>query len=186
MINKLMYKLTAGLPCRIIELDSGPYLERYYLGRVFGVTFYLHRFISSDSERHVHNHPWTWGRSLVLAGSYVEEVCGDICPHAPGGIVSERVTRRWYNRVDGHTFHRIHDAKPGTWTLFFHGQRAMVRCGMADRYKGWGFLERRPGGESVRFVPDFVDGLSVSSRARRLHEWWITAPPGRSAGRAPL
>lgn len=91
MMSKLLFKLTARLPCRLIQLDSGPYLERYYLGTLLGVTFYLHRFVSSDTERHLHNHPWGWGRALVLAGGYVEESVHDICPHAnDSGCIMQR------------------------------------------------------------------------------------------------
>ena len=140
MLNKLLYKLTALLPCRLIKLDAGPYLERYYLGQLFGVTFYLHRFVSSDSERHIHNHPWKWGASLIVAGNYLEERCVDICPSIEGsGCLTSVARRRWFNRFDGNTFHRISDAKPGTWTLFFHGPRVKVGGGL----KGWGFLERQ-------------------------------------------
>ena len=46
MIHKLLFKLTAGLRCKLIDREGAPYLERYYLGRLFGVTFYLHRFVS--------------------------------------------------------------------------------------------------------------------------------------------
>lgn len=183
MINKLLYKLTAYFPCRIIELDSGPYLERYYLGCLFGVTFYLHRFVSSDSERHVHNHPWGWGASLILAGSYVEERCLDICPAIPGsGCITDRIRRRWFNRVDGNTFHRIHDAKPGTWTLFFHGPRATVgdwpsnmkKLGLPRKPKGWGFLEKR--GDNTVFI-------SHDSAPDR---WWENALKGDDINRQPL
>lgn len=137
-VNRLLYWLTARLPCRLISLDSGPYLERYYLGEWFGVTCYLHRFVSGDSERHMHNHPWAHGRALVLSGSYVEEVAVDLYG---GGCLTERHTVRWWNVVNGNTFHRIHEAKPGTWTLFMHGERQRIKLGMTSRLKGWGFIE---------------------------------------------
>ena len=174
MINKLLYNLTARLPCRLISLDSGPYLERYYVGKVLGVTFYLHRFVSSDSERHMHNHPWTWGRALVLAGHYVEESCVDI---AERGCITQHRVKRWSNRVDGNHFHRIHDAAPGTWTLFAHGERARVHRYDCD--KGWGFLDPRhvPGlGATTVFVP----WMSAPT------DWWEEAAKGDEIGRQPL
>lgn len=168
MINELLYRLSARLPCRLIH----PYLERYYLGRLFSVTFYLHRFVSSDSERHLHNHPWGWGRSLVLSGSYSEESVVDLCPHAGRSGCVTRTTRvRWWNKVDGNWFHRISDVKPGTWTLFFHGKRV----GVAGRPKGWGFLESVDS-ETTIFRP-FPSGAS---------RWWETADTGKHIGRAPL
>jgi hypothetical protein len=95
MINRALFNLTSRLPCRLIKPDDRPYLERYYVGQLFGVTFYLHRFVSADSERHVHNHPWTRGGSVILAGSYTEEIATDLCPHAgPAGSVLEPHKRR--------------------------------------------------------------------------------------------
>ncbi|WKT59126.1 hypothetical protein Q2E61_09315 [Microbulbifer thermotolerans] len=176
VLNRLLFWLSGRLPCRQINLPSGPYLERYYLGRLFGVTFYLHRFVSSDSERHLHNHPWEWGGSVILTGSYIEERAVDLCPTAgPAGCATEMVRRRWFNRVDGNTIHRIHDAEPGTWTLFFHGPRAEV-CGHP---KGWGFL-RQIGDLDAGTVTMFVP------YPHRHGNWWETARAGNEIGRVPL
>lgn len=176
-MNKLLYLLTAGLPCKQIMLDGRPYLERYYLGTLLGVTFYLHRFISSDTERHLHNHPWNWGRALVLSGGYVEESVRDICPHAgPSGCILNRRYIHWWNKVDGRFFHRISNAKPGTWTLFFHGRRATVDD-KGETLKGWGFLDTLAmDREPYRTV---FFHLHPPSNLR----WWLTAPKGRDAGR---
>ena len=136
MINRLLFGLTAGLPCRLITLPSGPYLERYWLGRWFGYTAYLHRFVSPDGERHLHNHPWH-ARSLVLAGGYVEEVVTDLTAEGP---LTERHRVRWWSAVPANKFHRIAAVEPGTWTLFVHAPRIPG--------KGWGFLQGR------EFTPD--------------------------------
>jgi hypothetical protein len=177
MINKLLFKLSARLPCRHIRVDGRPYLERYYLGQMFGATFYLHRFLSSDPERHTHNHPWGWGRALVLRGGYDEEVATDLTTSSADGYLSETRRIRWWNRVDGSHFHRIANAKPGTWTLFFHGPRAKVDRGHVTQLKGWGFLSR--GDHCVTFTP-YAPGPSEGAG------WWLTAPTGRDAGRVPL
>lgn len=174
MINKLLFKLSARLPCRQIRVDGKPYLERYYLGQLFGATFYLHRFLSSDQERHTHNHPWGWGRALVLCGGYDEEVATDLTTSAAGGYLAETRRVRWWNRVDGSHFHRIANAKPGTWTLFAHGPRVMIDRGHVTQPKGWGFLSRS--GNAVVYLP-FPSAAS---------DWWLTAPKGRDAGRVPL
>lgn len=184
MLNRLLYRLTAKLPCRLIELDSGPYLERYYLGQMFGVTFYLHRFVSSDSEEHLHNHPWRYGAALILSGGYTEERAFDICPHVAGsGCLTQKVRRGWYNRVDGNTIHRIMDALPGTWTLFVHGPRATVDVEVAGAIrkltKGWGFFERK-----------YIVGLHEVTVFRPApsgnHAWWETALPGAESNRVKL
>lgn len=181
MINRLLYKLTAGLPARLIKLDGVPYIERYYLGTLLGVTFYLHRFVSSDSERHLHNHPWTNGAALILAGGYVEERVIDLCPFTDSGCITESKYKRWWNRVDCNTFHRISDAKRGTWTLFMHGQRVRLGDG---RLKGWGFLgsaapwsHGKPNPVTV-FTP-YAGGEDKPEYAR----WWLDAPKGRDVGR---
>lgn len=173
-MNRLLYRLTAGLPCRLIERNPGErYLERYYLGQLFGWTFYLHRFVSRDADVKVHNHPWSRGFSVVLSGAYTEEVATDICPYAsPSGCVSFRRVVRWFNRIDGNRFHRIVWCEPGTWTLMAHGPRERVAGG---RLKGWGFLHTTAGGGAVVYTPY---GESQDPT------WWVTAPKGRDAGRA--
>lgn len=177
MLNKLLFKLSGKLPARLIKLDDGPYLERYYIGQLLGVTVYLHRFVSSDSEEHLHNHPWSWGRALVLSGGYEEEVVTDLCPTTgPSGCVTATRRIRWWNRVDASHFHRIKNAKKNTWTLFMHGKRQRITLGMASRPKGWGFLEASACGTATRFTP--FSGTSP--------KWWLTAPVGSASGREPL
>lgn len=179
MLNRFLYWLTARLPCRLIQLDRGPYLERYYLGRLLGVTFYLHRFVSSDSERHLHNHPWGWGGSLILCGSYIEERALDLCPAAgPAGCLVKYRRRRFFNLVNGTTAHRIHDARPGTWSLFFHGPR--VRYG--QRLKGWGFFER----VGVDTHGSKIDATVFSPYPVSHGDWWKDAKTGAEIGREPL
>lgn len=179
-INELLYKFTARLPCRLIKLDSGPYLERYYVGKLFGVTFYLHRFVSPDTERHLHNHPWGWGRAIVLSGGYDEEVVTDLTTTTESGCMIKNRRIRFYNCVNGNHFHRIANAAPGTWTLFFHGRRTMIKCGMVSRPKGWGFLQHGyavGAHDCVQYVP--------YPRASE-PTWWVDAPTGENAGREPL
>lgn len=176
-MNRLLYRLTAKMPARLIKLDGRPYLERYYVGQLFGVTFYLHRFVSSDSERHLHNHPWTWGRALVLSGRYDEECVTDLSPAAPEGCVVQRRRVRLWNRIDGNHFHRIAAVKPGTWTLMFHGKRA--RVGPNRRTKGWGFLSYRPDIDLVTFERFISAGGTGPG-------WWEYAPTGENVGREPL
>lgn len=175
MINQLLFRITDKLPCRLISrCPEEPYLERYYLGQLFGVTFYLHRFVSSDREMHLHNHPWNWARALVLSGSYDEEYVIDLCPNATPFGESGCITRtrrvRWWNCINGNHFHRIANAKKGTWTLFFHGRRARVPYGL----KGWGFLGKVK--NSTVFTP--FPGSCV--------KWHLTALKGRDSGREPL
>lgn len=171
MINRLLYAITARLPCRLIMVNGDPYLERYYVGKLFGATLYLHRFVSSDSERHLHNHPWKRGFSIMLAGAYFEEYVVDLCSSAPNGCLTETNKIEWYNSVNGNHFHRISAAEPGTWTLFGHGKRQRIRVGATSMAKGWGFIENGA----------FQDHPSSTDTA-----WWLTAPKGAEAGRVLL
>lgn len=126
--------LAMHLRCRVIDGPGGePYLVRFYLFGFFGLRFYLHRFLDSDPDRGLHDHPWLWARALVLAGGYDELVMQDYGKDQDyiGIATMERRAGR-INCIAADTFHRIvmpADAKE-TWTLFCHGRRV----------KGWGFL----------------------------------------------
>lgn len=112
--------------------DGAPFLERYHLLRIplAGVEVMIHRFVASDPDRGLHDHPWRWAIALLLAGSYDEL----IAPRADAPA-SERFRRRLgrlaVNRLDPRRFHRVLLA-PGAdaWTLFVTGPRVKV----------WGFL----------------------------------------------
>src|SRR5690606_22814863 len=50
-----------------------PYLHRYYAGTFRdGKDLWLHNFKSSDSERHLHSHPFDFS-TVMLCGGYDEE-----------------------------------------------------------------------------------------------------------------
>ena len=156
--------LTSRLPCRIIDEDGRPYLERYYLGTVLGWRFYLHRFVGSDPDRALHDHPWTRAFSIILSGWYWEETRSG----------TRKV--RWFNALTGDTFHRVvlpqtYSIKRGfsdswCWTLFFH------RTG---HQKDWGFL-RPINGENgaALFMPYRY------SREGNQRDWWLRAPKGKA------
>lgn len=94
-MNAILFFLSSFLPLRIISDGEGPYLERYYLFTIFGVRFYLHRFVASDPDRGLHDHPWPWAGSIVLSGHYWE--------------VTRSGTKkvRWLNFLVGDSFHRV-------------------------------------------------------------------------------
>lgn len=66
-------QLLSGRPHQIITNDVGvPYLERWYVfpkNRWFKV--YVHRFLRSDEDRALHDHPWDFV-SVILRGRYIE------------------------------------------------------------------------------------------------------------------
>lgn len=149
-MKRFLYWLTGKLPARAISGDRGePYLERYFLFRLLGLQVYIHRFVASDPDRGLHDHPWGWSLSLLLVGEYREIRDGMVRRLMPG----------FFNLIRGKDFHRIllDDGKE-SWTLFIHGPRV----------KGWGFL--RDG----KYRPFAVHKDDYPSRS-----WWKTAPRGR-------
>lgn len=75
MLHRLLSWLESWLPKTTITINGKPYLTRcYLLGRDWKWgNIYLHHFHSSDQGDELHNHPWSWGLSLVLSGGYSEE-----------------------------------------------------------------------------------------------------------------
>lgn len=145
MIRSLLTRISRHLPLRVIAAEEGDYLHRFYvcgpaphnfppgvrvvLGRL-PVTVFLHRFVRSDRDRELHNHPWDRAWSLVLAGGYVEE-------RRHGDEVRTHVVRPWsWNKLLANTFHRVDLIENDCWTIFVTG----------DRVQDWGFWDRDTGG----------------------------------------
>ncbi|MCM2547615.1 hypothetical protein [Burkholderia glumae] len=151
-MRRVLYAISSRLPCRIIADGNKPYLERYYLATMFGVRFYLHRFVASDPDRGLHDHPWPWAFSVILAGWYWEVTRGNCA----------RV--RWFNFLIGDSFHRVvlplDRGVDNVWTLFAH---------RAKRSKPWGFL--RDKGQ--------LGTIYVEHRRSPEDAWWKSAPRGR-------
>jgi hypothetical protein len=155
-MRKLLYWLSGFLPCRIISDDGTPYLERYFLFQALGWTFYMHRFVGSDPNRGLHDHPYSRAYSFVLAGRYYEET------RSGWRMV------RWFNRLTGESFHRVM-VPDGTnvWTLFCHGPYV----------KPWGFmrpLDTVAGVPLLLWEPHAYQTDEASGKQR----WWDTAPHG--------
>lgn len=128
MLRNILYHISSHLPLRIIgeTNEDGtfrPYLERYFLFSVLGFTCYLHRFVGSDPDRGLHDHPWPYAASLIVAGTYIEERQA-----GPRKV-------RWFNTLKGTDFHRVilPNGWKTVWTIFIHREK---------RVKVWGFLNR--------------------------------------------
>lgn len=170
MFRKFLFNFAGDCPCRVIHTPDGqPYLERYFLFRFMGYTGYIHRFLSSDSDRGLHDHPMN-GRSLILSGCYDEIRLTDIAPHKT--IIKTRTKRfspGMVNKIDGTTYHRVvlpEDVKQqDVWTLFWHG----------PRFKPWGFLER-----------DDKERYGRAEMEQHDFPWWKQGRDGDPKGKAPL
>lgn len=168
MMKSILHRITSALPCRLITDKGRPYLERYYVGTLFGVRCYIHRFVASDPDRGLHDHPWPWAFSIVLAGAYYEITRSGI-----------DLVRR-FNVLNGDSFHRVllsqrKDGSAGEqecWTLFFH---------RAKDVKTWGFLRQASG---IQVTDVMV--WQAYNYAKSNKFWWKTAPLGRDCpGRLP-
>jgi hypothetical protein len=155
-IEKLLYRITDQLPCRIIDGEQGePYLERYYLFGLAGWHAYLHRFVDSDPDRGLHDHPWNRAISLVLSGGYDEIRFAD---QSHTRTRTRQIRAGRLNRLRGADYHRVvlRDGRPA-WTLFMHGPRV----------KGWGFLRQGEYRAMARDASEFHH-----------RDWWKNAPRG--------
>jgi hypothetical protein len=165
-MRSILFWLTNRLPCRIISDNDAPYLERYYLATLFGVRFYLHRFVGSDpSDRGLHDHPWPWACAVVLCGWYFEDTRQGM----------RKV--RWLNWIVGDKFHRvimpaeiIEGGASSAWTLFFH---------RAAYTKPWGFWSHTPG--SYSFSNTWVPYNYPKSGQGTNDAWWLTSPYGHES-----
>ena len=184
LVPRFLFWLSGFLPCRIISDGDQPYLERYYLATVFGWQFYLHRFVASDPDRGLHDHPWRLAFSLILSGFYYEETRSG----------NRKV--RWFNCLTGDSFHRVvlpykmrdgdsfkADAWTGEqpcWSLFFHGP-VVKRWGfMRELLNGQPLNAAWRGGLPARFEP------YAYTREGDQKRWWAYAKKGRNTrGRAP-
>lgn len=132
MILAFLRWLATKLPHRLITCEDGtPYLSRYrVLGwmpgdkRRWPLSIYLHHFHRPDLDNALHNHPWRWAVSLVLAGAYLEEL-----PWPRNWRF-----RRWRRAgsvvlLKSDSYHRIQRLEGEVWTLFIVGPKA----------QSWGF-----------------------------------------------
>lgn len=111
-------------PDVVIGGEENPYMKRWWViprNRFFNI--YLHRFLRSDDDRALHDHPW-WNCSVLLEGRYVEHTI------SAGGI-NRRIERRagQMKLRRAKVAHRIELVDGPCWTLFITG----------PRLRDWGF-----------------------------------------------
>lgn len=124
LADRIIGRAARRQPDQIIGGSEDPYLLRWYFiprNRFFNV--YVHRFLRSDDDRALHDHPWV-NMSVLLEGRYVEHTirAGGIevrCARTAGSIVLRRARHA----------HRIELDDGPCWTLFITGPRVRV----------WGF-----------------------------------------------
>lgn len=162
VMRRLCYWLQGKLPTRHISHQGQPYLERSYVGTLFGLRIYLHRFVACDEDG-LHDHPFRWSGSLILAGWYHEDLWGG------------RVKRRWFNLIGPGRFHRVvlpEAQGRDVWTLFTH----------TARVKPWGFLRATSRG---RHGPVMTYEPQSDPQDPGFSNWHLKAPTGAALRRQP-
>lgn len=109
----------------VIGGHDNPYLLRWYLiPRNPILNIYLHKFMRSDDDRALHDHPWA-NMSILLRGEYIEHEI------LAGGIEKRTHFKAgsWRIRWSGKLAHRLELVNGPCWTIFITG----------PRYRQWGF-----------------------------------------------
>lgn len=123
--DQFIARITRRPPDFVIGGIERPYLLRWFViprNPVFNI--YLHKFLRSDDDRALHDHPWA-NCSILLRGTYTEHTI------AAGGINRREVLHTGALRVrwTGRIAHRVELHDGACWTLFVTG----------PRYRAWGF-----------------------------------------------
>lgn len=125
----------------IVNCDKDPYLHRWYVLRTQRVGLFVHKFVRSDEDRALHDHPWSF-IVIPLWGGYIEhsdrkfnlelvsdcEYLPDDFLHCPVGTpYTERIeikrriwpliSTRYRNTEYRHRVELI-NARP-SWSIFF-------------------------------------------------------------------
>lgn len=120
---------------RTFETEGDSYLSRYLLFQVGDIAVQLHKFHRGDQDVELHNHPWKWAVSLILAGGYREE--RKIGESNGANVWTKTFRPGSINLLRGDAFHRVDmlDAQIGCWTLFVSGPKT----------QSWSFWNRKTG-----------------------------------------
>ncbi len=123
----------------IVNCEHNPYLHRWYVFKTARVTLFVHKFVRSDEDRALHDHPWAF-LVIPLWRGYIEHSDRLMKYEWPG------CDRRFpvINRVlpfigtryrNFHYRHRVELLKDSAgsdlpaWSIFFH----------FERVKDWGY-----------------------------------------------
>jgi|SRR5215471_7228091 len=147
----LNYLVRKGMKDPYVHLPG--YMNRYwikrpnhYLGGVSnenttGIGIRLHEILASDTDRHLHDHPW-WNISIILRGSYIEEIPAnqDQNPVYDARYYSLPAFTKFVRRKEGDIIfrrakdrHRLHVCEGSVLSLFIFGPWEQV----------WGFHTER-------------------------------------------
>lgn len=175
--RNLLYGIAGEMPLRIISDGTRPYLERHYIGTVFGLRVYLHRFVGDDPDRGLHDHPWSWACSFVLAGWYNELRRTHLMPQPV----------RWFNWLRADTFHRVllpRQYEAHKWLIQSAAQRSCYTLFIhpAKTVKPWGFWRETPAGTFSLPNPDSATRIQSHRPATATWEQFTYDHGGMGSG----
>lgn len=182
--RRLLQRLAYRLPARAIRNPDGSILfMRYHIYRLpGGGNVYLHHYLQPDPDRGVHDHPWGWARSVVLAGGYQEERLKQFVRVDRGDDYREGYETKYAQRwplntyaMTGNDFHRIVGFLShwgSSWSLFMHGPYV----------KNWGYMQTEY--TRTNFTGEYMERLTFrpggTEAVSRQGTWYKTAPKGRT------
>lgn len=143
-------------PDVILGRPEDPYMLRWWvIPRNPFLNIYLHKFMRSDDDRALHDHPWA-SMSFLLTGSYLEEVPAD--------------PEKWVYEGDRRTVKHLRKK----WRPYFRGCEAIHRVELLPVIeKTWKLESGRP---DVRVPVENVVG------AKPVWTIFVTGPRRRSWG----
>lgn len=144
--HRWLRKWLRGEPHFVIYQDGEPYLYRRFVvprNRFFNI--YLHKFVKSDYDEALHDHPW-WFMSVILKGAYWEHradrresarsrrTAGSIAIRSAKTAHRVELERdeEWIDPADmpdADGWYPLHFTEKPVWTLFLTG----------PKIRDWGF-----------------------------------------------
>ncbi len=124
VVERLKAIASSRPPDFIVGGADNPYMLRWWvIPRNLFFNIYLHRFLRSDEDRALHDHPWI-NLSILLEGEYTEHSI------AAGGVEHAVVRKAGAFKFRGaRSAHRIELHNGFCWTLFITG----------PKLRKWGF-----------------------------------------------
>lgn len=164
IIRRLVVFVASHRPCKIITYDGQDILRRYHLLELpGGMTLVLHQFVRSDPDRGLHDHPWSFGASFVLAGGYFERRVSAFDGPVGKDKAQVPIQETWFapgrfNTFNGEDYHRVFvPTGQDAWTLFLSG----------PRIKTWGFLKCKGDNEPYQYASYSKTVADPDGR------WWL-------------
>jgi hypothetical protein len=175
LMNKILYLVSGFMKCKIIKGDEGqPYLERYMVarwGKNGEKTLFLHRFLDSDPDRGIHDHPWN-SRSFIVAGGYFEKRL--IKQNGVEKVIVRDIQPLSFNTIRKNDFHQIIlKEKTPAWTLFYHGERV----------KHWGFQHYTENADTSITKTEFIP---YEDKTNPTEKWEDRASIGNNTAREKM